>query len=73
VPARAGTFSLQHRVQTGSGTHPSTYPIGNWGSFPEVKLPGREADHSLSSSAEVKYEWSYISTPSIRLQGVVLS
>jgi hypothetical protein len=28
-----------------------------------VKLPDREADHSLSSSAEVKNEWSYNSTP----------
>jgi hypothetical protein len=29
---------------------------------PEVKRLGREADHSLSSSAEVKNTWSYIST-----------
>jgi hypothetical protein len=28
-----------------------------------VKLPGREADHSPLSSAEVKNEWSYTSTP----------
>jgi hypothetical protein len=28
-----------------------------------VKLPGREADHSSSSSAEVKNAWSYTSTP----------
>jgi hypothetical protein len=38
----------------------------------EVKLPGREADHSPPSSAEVKNAWSYISTPPIRLHGVVL-
>jgi hypothetical protein len=29
----------------------------------EVKRPGREADHSLPSSAEVKNAWSYTSTP----------
>jgi hypothetical protein len=34
VPARAKNFSFHHRVQTGSGTHPASYPIGNRGSFP---------------------------------------
>jgi hypothetical protein len=38
-----------------------------------VKQPGREADHSPPSSAEVKNECSYTSTPSIRLHAVVLS
>jgi len=28
-----------------------------------LKLPGREADHSPPSSAEVKNVWSYTSTP----------
>jgi hypothetical protein len=28
-----------------------------------VKRPGREADHSLPSSAEIKDAWSYTSTP----------
>jgi hypothetical protein len=30
---------------------------------PGVKLPGRDANHSLPSSAEVKNAWSYNSTP----------
>jgi hypothetical protein len=38
-----------------------------------VKRPGREADHSPPSSAEVKNAWNYTSTPPIRLHGVVLS
>jgi hypothetical protein len=38
-----------------------------------VKRPGREADHSPPSSAEVKNAWSYTSTPPICLRGVVLS
>jgi hypothetical protein len=38
-----------------------------------LKRPGREADHSPPSSAEVKNAWSCISTPPIRLHGVVLS
>jgi hypothetical protein len=38
-----------------------------------VKQPGREADHSPPSSAEIKNEWSYTSTPPLHLHGVVLS
>jgi hypothetical protein len=36
-----------------------------------VKRSGLEADHSPSSSAEVKNAWGYISTPQIRLHGMV--
>jgi len=38
---------------------------------PAVKRPGREANHSLQSNAEVN-AWSYTSTPPICLNGVVL-
>jgi hypothetical protein len=38
-----------------------------------VKRPGREADHSAPSSAEVKNTWSYTSTPPVRLHGVVFN
>jgi hypothetical protein len=31
--------------------------------FPSVKRPGREADHSLPASAEVKKMWIHTSTP----------
>jgi hypothetical protein len=51
----------------------ASYPTGTRGSFLGVKRPGREADHSPPSSAEVKNEWSYTSTPPVRLHGVVLS
>jgi hypothetical protein len=33
--------------------------------FPGIKRPGREVDHSPQPSAEVKNEWSYTSNPSI--------
>jgi hypothetical protein len=52
-PAGAGNFYLHHRVQNGSGAHPS-YPMGTRDSFPVVKRPGGEADHSTPSSAELK-------------------
>jgi hypothetical protein len=49
-------FSLLHNVQTDSGAHPASYPMGIGGSFPGggVKQQGREADHSPPSIAEVK-------------------
>jgi hypothetical protein len=53
--AGAGNFSLQC-VHNGSGAHPASCPMGTRGSFPWIKRPGREADHSPPSSAEVK-EW----------------
>jgi hypothetical protein len=53
-PAEAGNFSLHRRVQNGSGAHPSSYPMGTRVVSLAVKRPGREADHSPTSSAEVK-------------------
>jgi hypothetical protein len=63
-PAGAGNFSLHHRVQNGSGTHPAPYPMGTMCFSLGVKRPGREADHSRPSNAEVK-EWVelYIHSP----------
>jgi hypothetical protein len=60
-----GNFS-HHHVQTGSGAHSGSYPVG-------VKQPGREPDHSPPPGAKVKNAWSYTSTSPIRLHGVVLS
>jgi hypothetical protein len=36
----AGNFSFLHRVHTGSGTHPTSYPMGNGGSFTGGKATG---------------------------------
>jgi hypothetical protein len=53
-PAEAKDFSSILRVQTGSGAHPASCPMGTGGPFPEGKArPGRDADHSPPSSAEV--------------------
>jgi hypothetical protein len=38
-----------------------------------VKRPVREADHHLHLVPRSKNEWSYTSTPPVRLHGVVLS
>jgi hypothetical protein len=39
VPVGAGNFS-HHRVQTGSGTHPASYPMDTRGSFAVGKAAG---------------------------------
>jgi hypothetical protein len=39
-PAGGGNFSLHHRVQTCSGVHPASYPMGTKGSFPGGKAAG---------------------------------
>jgi hypothetical protein len=58
-PRRAEDFSSSLCVQTSSGAHPASYPMGTGGPFPGGKAkarPGRDADHSPPSSAKVKYE-----------------
>jgi hypothetical protein len=45
-------FSSSPCVQTGSEAHPASYPMGTGGKA----RPGRDADHSPPSSAEVKNE-----------------
>jgi hypothetical protein len=40
VPTGAGNFSRHHRVQTGSGAHPASYPMGTRASFPGGKATG---------------------------------
>jgi len=57
------TISLLHHVQTGSGDHPASYPVGIRAPSLGLKWLGHEADHSPSSSIKVKNAWSYNSTP----------
>jgi hypothetical protein len=64
VPRYGQEFLLLHLVQTGSGVDPtSSYTMGTGGSFPGVKRPGREAEHSPPTSTEVKKTWIYTFTP----------
>jgi hypothetical protein len=72
-PARAGNFSLHHRVQNGFGAHPASYPMGTRGSFPGGKAAGTWSSTHLHLVPRSKKEWSYTFTPQIRLHDVVLS
>jgi hypothetical protein len=56
-------FSLFHVVQTDPGVHPISYTMSTGGFSSGMKRPGRKADHSYPTSAEVKKIWIYTSTP----------
>jgi hypothetical protein len=64
-PAEALDFSSSPCVQTSSGVHPASYPMGTGGPFPGGKArPGRDTDHKPLFSAEVKNEQElYFSHP----------
>jgi hypothetical protein len=54
-PAGAKNFSCSLCVQTSSGAHPASCTMGTGGPFPGATArPGRDADHSPLSSAEVE-------------------
>jgi hypothetical protein len=56
-PAEVKNFSSILCVQTGSGFHPASCPKGSGSPFPWGKVrPGRDADHSSPSIAEVVNE-----------------
>jgi hypothetical protein len=50
--AEAKDFSCSLYAQTNSEVHPASYPVGTG----SKARPGRDADHSSPSSAEVKNE-----------------
>jgi hypothetical protein len=56
-PAGAKDFSSNLCVHTGSGAHPASCTMGTGVLSPGVKArPGRDADHSPPSSAEIVNE-----------------
>jgi len=71
VPFLAGTgdLSVLRNIQTGSGIHPASCSVGTGGFPTGVKLPMSAVKWS-SSSAKVKNEWSFTTSPSVCLHGV---
>jgi hypothetical protein len=54
VRSPAETKGFTRCVQTGSGAHPASCPMGTGGPFPRAKAQqGRDADHSPPSSEVV--------------------
>jgi hypothetical protein len=64
-PTEAVDFSSILCVQTGSGAHPASCPMGTGSSFPGGKARlGRDADHSPPSSSEDENEYElYLLSP----------
>jgi hypothetical protein len=70
-PTEAKDFSSSLCVQTGSGAHPASYPIGTAGSLSGGKArPGRDSDHSPQLVPRFSMSWSYTSSHPMRLHGV---
>jgi hypothetical protein len=69
IPGSARWLSLLHIVQTYSGTHPSSYPVGTGGLSAGLKQQGHEADHQLLPRSR-KVEL-YVYSPTF-LHGIVL-
>jgi hypothetical protein len=59
-------------IRTGSGGHPESSSKGTRAPSPEGKRPGQEADHLSPTSVEVKNEWIYTATLTIRTDGLYL-
>jgi hypothetical protein len=54
---RQEDFSSSLYIQTISGAHPASCPMGTGGPIPGAKArPGREADHSPPTSAKIENE-----------------
>jgi hypothetical protein len=71
-PAGAKDFSSSLCVQTGSGAHPASCTKGTGDPFSGGKArPGRDADHSPPSSAEVVNEKELYLLSPLRLHSCV--
>jgi hypothetical protein len=63
LPAEEMDFCLRNVV------HPASYSFGCRVSFPGVKRPGREVNHSSPFDNEVNKQWNCASAHSVYLRG----
>jgi hypothetical protein len=63
IPSRGKRFSLLHSIQTSSGAHPASYPVGTRGSFSSRKVAGAWSWPLTSIQCRGQEWWSYTSTP----------
>ena len=61
---------LSRGKKTSCGVHPPSCSLDTWGSCPEVKRLGWQADQSIAYNAEVVNEWSYNATPPLHLHAM---
>jgi hypothetical protein len=65
IPSRAGILSLRHCNQTGSTTHPSSYPVGTGGSLPGGKVTDVPVLQLSTTPLRRIGEWRYSTTHSL--------
>ena len=70
IRSRGKSSPFLQNVRTVSGVDATSHSMTVGVLTPEVKRLEREVNHVPSSSAEVKNEWSYTSTPYTCLHGV---
>jgi len=69
IPIGTRDFFLNPKRSNRLWAPPSLLFSGYYCHFIGIKWPGRDVNHSPTSCAEIKNEWSYTSTP-IYIQGV---
>jgi hypothetical protein len=72
IPAGAGSFSVHHRVQTGSGALPVSYPMGTRCSFPGDKAARAWSWPLTSIRCRAQRMNGAILHSPVRLHGLVL-
>jgi hypothetical protein len=70
IPSKIKFISLLHRVKTGPGDYPASFPMGTGARFPADNAAGALSTYSVPSSAEVKNARAIPPLP-IRLHGMV--
>jgi hypothetical protein len=73
MPGRGKRFSSNLSVQTSSGAHPASCPVGTEGPSPGGKAwPGRDADHSSHIVPRSRMSRSLTSSPPLHLHVCVV-
>jgi hypothetical protein len=70
IPIRGNIFIPTQKLPDRLWGPPTLLLNGHLRSFPGIKQPEREVDHSPPTSTKVKNEWSYTSITPIALHGV---
>jgi hypothetical protein len=70
IPSQPKKFSFFQNVYINSEAYPITHSMGTGVFLRRIKRSGREVDHLPPTSAEVKNEWSYTSSPPIPLHDI---
>jgi hypothetical protein len=63
IPAGVKEFPILHNIITGSGAHPTSYPMGTGGTIPGTEVAGAWSWSLTSIYSQGQERRSYTSTP----------